>query len=170
MKTTRVFQSCLVCLALIGLCLPLPLLAAPATPILDIAMQEGGLLQGQVVDLQNQPRANVPVALVAGEKQLAVGRTNANGYFAFQGVRGGVYQLATPEGFAVYRVWTAQTAPPSAQPAALLVTGNGTVRGQCCGGVGAFLSNPWVIAGIIATAIAVPIAVHNADDDEPVSP
>jgi hypothetical protein len=27
-----------------------------------------------------------------------------------------------------------------------------------------FLSNPWVLAAIVATAIAVPIAVHDNDD------
>ncbi len=31
------------------------------------------------------------------------------------------------------------------------------------------LTNPWVIAGTVATAIAVPVAIHNAKD-QPESP
>ena len=28
-----------------------------------------------------------------------------------------------------------------------------------------FLKNPWVIAGTVAAAIAVPVAIHNDDDE-----
>jgi len=168
MKVTEFGKGFVVFLALVGVCVPAPAFAAaPAAPaIADIALQNGGVLHGQVVDLQNQPRANVPVVVVSGKQQLATGTTNKDGWFAFRGLRSGVYQLAVPEGSATYRVWAPETSPPAAQQAALLVTGDGVVRGQCCGGLGGFLTHPWVIAGIIATAIAVPVAIHNADKDD----
>jgi hypothetical protein len=37
--------------------------------------------------------------------------------------------------------------------------------GQFGHGLGFWLTNPWVIAGIVATAIAVPVAIHNSDDN-----
>jgi hypothetical protein len=36
-----------------------------------------------------------------------------------------------------------------------------------------WLANPWVIGGIVAVAVAVPVALHNANRDEdegPMSP
>jgi hypothetical protein len=35
-----------------------------------------------------------------------------------------------------------------------------------CGGCFGFLTSPWVIGGVIAAAIAIPLAVANNDDDE----
>ena len=52
------------------------------------------------------------------------------------------------------------TAPPAAQSAALLVSGSDVVRGQN-GGLVYWLTNPWVLAGLIAAAIAIPIALNN---------
>ncbi len=46
--------------------------------------------------------------------------------------------------------------------------------GQAGAGLRSWLSNPWITAGVVATAIAVPVALHNRgsstggdDDDEP---
>ena len=49
-----------------------------------------------------------------------------------------------------------------------VVAGSDTVRAQydACSKIKRCLSNPWVIAGIIATAVAVPVAIHNAEDGE----
>jgi len=132
----------------------------------------------QVVDQQAMPQADVPVTLLAGEQQLAVARTDHRGFFAFRGLRGGVYQLTSADGVSAYRVWAPGTAPPSCQPAALVVAGTDLVRGNCCGGFARNccawlrfqLANPVVLAAITATAIAVPIALHNAGKEGPASP
>jgi hypothetical protein len=130
---------------------------------------------GQVVDGQGAPLARVPVSLrgVAGE--LAASQTNAKGYFAFSGMKGGVYEVATPAGSGVYRVWSPGAAPPAAQPGVLIVAGSETLRGQCCdpcgpcGGVlGFFGKHPLLTATLIAAAIAIPIAV--TADDGPKTP
>jgi hypothetical protein len=158
--------------------LPQAVLAAPPAPSApDVALEAGGLMVGQVVDAQGAPRAGAPV--VIQQKGVEVARTVADGQgrFAFSGVRGGVYHLVTSNGQAMYRCWAEGTAPPVAQQGALLVAGD-VVRGQCgscgtdpcaCGGGGGlfgggWLSNPWVLAAIVATAIAVPIAVSDNDD------
>jgi hypothetical protein len=88
--------------------------------------------------------------------------------FAAQGLRGGQYKINTVEGSSECRLWAADTAPPSARPAALVVTGNNLVRGMP--GDGVFhswkewcMAHPYITAGTVATAVAVPIII--ADDD-----
>ena len=88
--------------------------------------------------------------------------------FAFKGLQQGVYQVVAAKGHQAYRVWPEKIAPPSAQPGALIVAGNGTVRGQLgMRGFRNLLANPWVVAAIVATAIAVPVAIHNRTPSTP---
>jgi hypothetical protein len=65
----------------------------------------------------------------------------------------------------MYRVWTVNTAPPVAQPGAMVVAGQDLVRGQASSPVLRFFTNPWVLAGLVGAAIAIPIALSNDDDD-----
>jgi hypothetical protein len=165
MKTRRIVNGVMVSLAAVGFLLPQPLLAAkpaPASPAIDVALRDGGLLVGQVVDEQGAALGNVPVSLRYQDRQLVAGKTNKDGSFGFNGLRGGVYQIVAAKGHGVYRVWTVGTAPPAAQDGALVVSGDPVVRGQAGGGFAAFITNPLVIAGVVATAIAVPVAIHNS--------
>ena len=82
-----------------------------------------------------------------------------------QGLRAGVYRLAVNNNQGVYRFWAANTAPPSAQRNVIVYTAdetNGpTDDGTANSGRGTmkmFLSHPIVLAAIVATAIAVPVA------------
>jgi len=165
MKTRRIVNGMMVGLAALGLVLPQQLVAAtptPASPVVDVALREGGLLVGQVVDEQGVGLGNVPVSLRQQDRELAIGKTNPDGTFGFKGLRGGIYQIVADQGHGVYRVWTVGTAPPAAQDGALVVNGDPVVRGQQGGGFRAFITNPLVIAGVVATAIAVPVAIHNS--------
>jgi len=172
MSGTRLIQSVAVCLATIGICLPqLAFAAAPQTgqgPVVtDVRLHESGALIGQVVTPENRPVPGVQVVLQTAGRQLAVGQSDNNGYFAFNGLQNGVYQLVTPKGHAVYRVWTHVTAPPSAQLGALVVEGDSTVRGNYPGYARGFrnlMANPWIVAAIIAAAVAIPVAIHNSKD------
>jgi len=153
-------------LAVAGICLPQSLLGAgevaTSPQMTNVALRDAGILLGQVVDTQGKSKANIPVTLHTGNQQLAVSQSDANGYFAFSGLRGGVYQISATEGQGTFRAWTADTAPPSAQPGALVVDGKDVVRGQCCGeGIKHCLCNPWVLGGVVAAAIAIPIALTN---------
>ncbi len=118
------------------------------------------MLIGQVVDPQGAPVAETPVSLHQNGKEVAKGVTTAGGLFAFSGLKQGVYQVASGNTVNAYRVWTVQTAPPAAQQAAMVVVGDGLVRGQRP--LGSLLTGPLVIGGAIAAAIAIPIAVANS--------
>lgn len=180
MNSARVIKGLAVGLAVLGFCLPQPLLAAQVAQgkaVIDLELHkgpQGDTFMGQVQDQQGTVQANVPVALYGGGQKLAQTKTDRNGYFAFGNLRGGVYQVATADGVGAYRAWTPGTAPPSAQQGALLIAGDDLVRGNWHhngGRLKFWLSHPCVIAGIIAAAVAIPVAIHNADDgDGPTSP
>jgi hypothetical protein len=143
--------------------------------VVDVALRNGGVLIGQVVDKANLPQPRVPVAISDISQQLAVGQTDERGFFAFRGLRGGVYQVAAAEGCAAYRVWAPGTAPPTARPAALVVAGQDLVRGNICsdaiGWAGfCFCSKPLVMGALVATAVAVPVIIHSENRTKPVSP
>jgi hypothetical protein len=151
----------------------------PATVATDVALRPGGLLVGQVVDRQGVPQGNRIVSIQYGPHEVVRTTTDQNGTFAAQGLRGGQYQLVTHEGVSVCRLWAPNTAPPVARPAALLVSGNQIARGQwgaspdasCGHPVGPLhgsiewvKAHPYITAGVVAAAIAIPIAL--ADDDD----
>jgi hypothetical protein len=179
MNFARTTKAMAVCLAVVGLCLPQPLLAAVqadrSPAMADVALQkgpQGNVLVGHVLNQQGVGQAGFPVSLYAGEQKLAEAKTDEGGFFAFTNLRGGVYQVMAGENVMAYRVWTPGTAPPAAQPGALVVTGQDVVRGQpyplgnAFGRLRFWLTHPVVIAGIIATAVAVPVAIHNAKDKD----
>jgi len=155
-------------LACLGMILPPTAMAAtPAAPANDVALRTGGLLVGQVVDAQGVAKAGTPVSIQFDGKEVVSTTTDANGVFAAKGLRGGQYQILTPQGGNVCRLWAADTAPPSAKPAALVVSGNEVVRGQGPGAawVGWMKAHPYLVAGTVAAAVAIPLALADDDDD-----
>lgn len=168
MRGTISFQRVAVCCAMVGLCLPQMALAAglpgQKPVVTDVQLHDGGTLYGRVVNADYRPVVREAVALSSGGRRIDSGQTNHDGYFAFEGLQSGVYQVTLAHGQGAYRVWARGTAPPSAPPQVLIVNGADTVRGQQgMRTVRNFLSNPIVIAGIVATAVAVPVAIHNAN-------
>jgi hypothetical protein len=157
-------------IACFGMVLPTTVTAAtPATPATntDIALRKGGLLVGQVVDQQGVAKAGTPVSIQFNGKEVATTTTDANGVFAAKGLRGGQYQLVTPQGGNACRLWAADTAPPSARPAALVVSGSEVVRANGAGGawVGWMKAHPYITAGTVASAIAIPLVLASNDSD-----
>jgi hypothetical protein len=157
--------------------IPSPLVCAAtsnrqtASAPIDVALRPGGGLLGQVVTSQGTPQGRVAIVLSQHGKKVATTTTERSGYFFLQGLQEGDYELAADTIRGRYRLWAPGKAPAAAQPGALLVAGQGPVRGQ--GPVGCWLSNPWILAGLVATAVAVPVAIHNARADrnsEPASP
>ena len=162
MKRGKLFQHVVLGLATLGLCIPR--IATAETPkrvpiVTDVALHQGGALVGHVVNSGNAALENVQVALYAKGKHLATSTTDKNGRFSFAGLNNGVYEVATYNGGGVYRAWNENTAPPAAKPSALIVDGSDVVRGQ---GPARGLAIPLIIAGLVATAIAVPVALHNS--------
>lgn len=152
-----------------------PALAAspvPASGVADIALGEGGLLTGRVVNAQGAPIVDTAVSLQQAGEEVAATVTNEEGVFAVRGLRGGLYQVVSDGGVVTYRLWAPNTAPPAANQAALVVTGQEILAGQYgphqSGGgglMGWVREHPLLVAAGIATAIAVPIAVADDDDD-----
>jgi hypothetical protein len=158
-------------LACVAMITPSSVLAVePTTSRTDVALRPGGLLVGQVVDQQGTAKAGAVVSVKYAEHEVVRTTTDANGVFAAQGLRGGQYQLETEDGISVCRLWAPNTAPPSARPAALVVSGNHAVRGQWGGGsmhqwIDWVKAHPYITAGVVVTAIAVPLAFADDDDD-----
>jgi hypothetical protein len=163
------FHMTLAAFACLGMLVPPSALAIqPASLGNDVALRPGGLLVGQVVDAQGATQAAKVVSIQYGDREVARTSTDQNGVFAAQGLRGGQYQIATDDGLSVCRLWAADTAPPSAHEAAIVVTGQEVVRGQWGGGgwLDWVRSHPYITAGIVAAAIAVPLAIAANDDDD----
>jgi hypothetical protein len=131
--------------------------------VLDVALDNGGVLRGQVVDPQGRPLPAVPVYVRQQQQQVGTAVTDSNGYFALAGLRGGIYQVDVAHSHATWRLWTARTAPPSAQRAAMMVAGGNILRGQF--GAGRYFWPAVILTGIIGAAIAIPIAVSNSNND-----
>jgi len=184
----RNIQTVLAAIACVGTICP-PSLAAeagstpaaePASMAKDVALRPGGVLVGQVTDQQGAVRAGTPVSIWQNEREVVTTATDANGIFAAQGLRGGQYQVLTPQGQALYRLWAPETAPPAATDSVVVVTGQDLVRGQWAPTVGTpswaagyggrwldwVRSHPYITAGVVAAAIAAPIAVAATDDDD----
>lgn len=173
MEWTKRLRGLLVATASVSMLLPQFAYAASSGPlsnpssaaIRDVALRDGGVLTGQVLDTEGIPVAATPVAVMDRERAVATALTDKDGRFEMAGVKAGVYQVATAKGVTVCRLWAPRTAPPAAQPDALVVNGNTLIRGAdgCGSGVISFLSNPWVLGAIVAAAIAIPLAL---DDDD----
>jgi hypothetical protein len=165
-------KKSMLCIACCGMILPLNLRAAEsqstssdsktdvplaATPeVSDVALQDGNVLQGQVVDVKGQPVAGVPVSLLERQQEVAKATTAADGSFQVSGVRGGIYRVVTFQGDGTYRAWPQGAAPPAAKPKIVL-----TQNSNGPGPIVRVLTSPLAICAIVATAIAVPVALAN---------
>jgi hypothetical protein len=133
----------------------------------DVALRDGGVLVGQVVNRQGAAQPNTAVAVRYGNHEVVRTATDENGVFAAKGLRGGQYQLVTENGMSSCRLWAADTAPPAARPAALVISGENVVRGQgiANGWIEWMKAHPYLTAGTAATLVAVPVALVDDDDD-----
>jgi len=174
MKSMTVLKTGAVALACLGMLLPTPVLHAATgdagskqdadgrvQAVADVALDDGGTLRGQVVDPQGNPVAQTTVSLRRVDGQLVTTVADQSGEFQFTGLRGGTCRIAAGGTTRVYRLWAPRTAPPAARVAALVVVDEQQVLGQG-GSILRCLRNPWIVAGIVAAAIAIPIAIHNA--------
>ncbi len=182
MKHIRRLKAAVLCLACLGMLIPTPVLNAavgqggPASQtagqpsaVIDVALQVGGTLRGQVRDIHNTPTPQTPVFLVQSNRPVRNTVTDRSGGFSFSELRGGTYQIVSGQACGTYRLWAPNTAPPLAQSAALVTERQGVVRGQT-GPLGYWLSNPWVLASLVAVGVAVPVIIHNSRSSRVASP
>ena len=98
--------------------------------IVDVALQEDGIIRGRVLHIDGSPIDGSRVVLKKGDRIVAAVISEADGQFQIKGLTSGVYQIETPTGQGVYRFWTSDAAPPSAMTHALLVSKEPVLRGQ----------------------------------------
>jgi hypothetical protein len=171
------FSTLTVAVACVGLVLP-PMAFADQTirqqhsphpePLFracDVALRQGGLVVGQVLNPAGVPQAGAVVAIRYADHEIVRTTTDANGIFAARGLRGGQYYLMTENGQSICRFWAPDTAPPSAQSTALILSGQDVVRGQYAGPGHEWVEwikcHPYITAGVVAAAIAIPIAMSD---------
>ena len=140
----------------------------------DVALAAGGILQGYVVDAQGVPAIGIQVKLSDANGNVYSTTSDLKGRFGYRGLAGSAYQLETSLGVVDCRAWTADTAPPQSASTLLLVHDDSLVRGQwsappAVNGTASRLkrafTNPFFVATVVGAAIAIPVAIHNSDDD-----
>ncbi|MBN1854824.1 MAG: carboxypeptidase regulatory-like domain-containing protein [Pirellulales bacterium] len=181
MKFLKTLGPYAVGLALLGICFPMMSVAgdihAPIQSngaIADIALGPDGLLIGRIVNAQGQPMSNIPVSIRQINQEVARTTTDENGTYVIRDLQGGVYHVVAGNGTRICRLWASQTAPPSALKGLLVVSNPEVILAQYqTGPLGTFfenakytLTNPLIIGGIVAAAVAIPVAIHNSNDDE----
>lgn len=180
MKRMHPCSQLLVWTAVIGVLMPAtsavaaePQATAPDI-IQDAELARSGVLRGRVYNAQGAALDGVDVTVLSTDSKAVLSRTNDRGEFFVGGLKGGVYQVVAGQGSQVIRAWSEGTAPPTAQQQILVVSDPRVAVGQWePGTLGYFmqearytLSNPLVVGGIIAAAVAIPVAIHNANDDD----
>ena len=177
-KSARLATWIAVLLAILN---PLPALGTPpavsrnaenrrlnAVEVKDVQLDARGSLRGVVVDAQGkrQAAAKLTLSRVDRPAERTVLETREDGQFATLPIKPGVYRLETSEGVIGCRLWSSTAAPPSASKSLLVVNDTEVVRGQRPIRE-LFYSDPLLMAGVVAAAIAIPIAVHKSRDDAP---
>jgi hypothetical protein len=92
-----------------------------SSAISDLALQKGGVLNGQVISVQGNSLPNAEVEVFRLGQQVASEKTQADGKFQFTGLRPGVHEVVTADGREQFRVWAPGTAPPRAKLVARIV-------------------------------------------------
>ena len=141
----------------------------------DIALTSGGILTGQLTDAKGVALPTAPVAIFSQGKEVIRLQTDKNGAFAVKGLKGGVYQVASPGYIGTFRLWAPNTAPPAAKTGVMMVANGDLALGQYGGPRGPFgavvnfASRHPVVTGLgLATAITLPFVLD--DDNSPSSP
>ncbi len=147
----------------------------PQPNTVDLILAAEGVLQGYVVNAQGVPASNVEVTITTSSGEKVQARSDLKGRFGYRGLAGGTYQLATDHGVVNCRAWHATTAPPRAAATLLMVHDENLVRGQWSAPPGLnsgvsrmkrVMTNPFAVATIIGAAVAIPVAIHNANQDD----
>ncbi|GAB6165209.1 hypothetical protein JCM19992_12090 [Thermostilla marina] len=142
--------------------------AGIAATVVDVIAVDGKLV-GQVLDEKGRPAANTKVVIARFNRKAAEVETDRRGLFRAR-LAPGTYRLAVGERVFQCRVWDEKSAPPSAKKAVLLLTADPKLVLAQDGPTAQWLHNPWVITGIVAVAVAVPIAIYEHQKDRERAP
>ena len=117
-----------------------------------------GTVTGEAVDAGGRATPGQRVELVQSGQVVQTTVTGSNGHFMFTNVAAGDYIVRVlvngqPAGVRV------SLASGAAVANALIVTPSAAAPSAGGGGGGGLFTNPWIFAALIATAIAVPVAI-----------
>ena len=170
MKMFRLIQGVAVFVACCGM-LANPLAAAEPNlemkatrTVQDVELTQNGTFRGHVVDNSGNPLANCHVVVFHESTPVAKVKTDAAGRFEVSQLRSGMHHVAAGQQFAGFRLWSADTAPPSANDQVLMVAGDPAVRGALDGAL-FLIGTPEVLALLIGGGIAAAIALDNNDHE-----
>lgn len=176
MRLINYMQNAVVAAAVIGMLLPTAVLSADELPqpttdessgnttVVDVTLGPNNVLRGNLVDTAGQPAVGVNVFIARGGRVLAAGRSNDQGAFAVANLAGGKYQVAAGDRTIDVRCWTGKAAPPNAV-ASTLIQVNDIQRGQIHPGT-CMLANPWIVAGVVAAAVLIPVTIKGLRDGD----
>jgi len=134
-----------------------------APKVRDVALAEDGSFAGRVINDQGKPLDGVVVKLVRNEKEVATTTADTHGRFKFASLKGGLYQVQTPQTQTTYRLWQADVAPAQAMKTVVVNGSSPVVRGQF-----GYLDPATLAAlglGVAGVALAG-VAVHKLDNLE----
>lgn len=121
-----------------------------------VALHDGGVLQGALVDTNGRPLEGQTVLLAKAGTVVVTAETNAEGRYAIKGVEDGVYQVVSAGKAANYRVYTAN-APAGAKQGVIHVVSPEMARANLGAQPGYGLSQ--VLGGGSRTALLAAAAV-----------
>ncbi|MBX3437025.1 MAG: carboxypeptidase regulatory-like domain-containing protein [Planctomycetaceae bacterium] len=132
---------------------PLKTFDRPAISIIDVALNDEGLVRGRVLTAEGKPVDGAQVVIRREDELLHKMITNEQGQFSAKGLRPGVYTIATVSSGGLYRLWPKTIAPPAAREQALLMVKEPVVRAQY--GSGALAA--WTSIGVGVAGLTVGI-------------
>jgi Carboxypeptidase regulatory-like domain len=116
-------------LAAIPLIIALATLAAQAQTAsrpetIDVALSASGEFVSQCQDVTGQGVAGANIRILNQGREIATATSGADGWFRFEGLQPGSYQLSANHWSNPIRVWAADAAPPVAQDPIVLILQN----------------------------------------------
>jgi len=132
--------------------------------IVDIELGPHAELSGTVVNGRGQRQARVHVSILEANGQRRETTTDQDGAFEVAKMKTGETVINVHDVKVRCRLWKHETAPPQAHQKLLFVTRREVHRGQREFGT-LIQSNKFLLAFILAGAIAIPIAITSQSDD-----
>lgn len=145
-----------------------PAAKAPVKGPIDVALAKGGTFQGRMINDQGTSVEGAAVVIRQAGRVVAETTTSEEGRFAVSNLKGGTYEVKAGKVDGVCRLWSTDTAPPSAANEVTIVSNTKVVRGQ--DGDGYFYPgniNPWVATSLVVGTSALVVALvanKNAND------
>jgi hypothetical protein len=135
--------------------------------VVDVALGRRGRLSGQVINPTGARVSGAAVVIRHDDQRVAEMTTDANGRFAVEGLRSGIYRVSAPNAEVAVRAWAAGTAPPAASDE-IPVVSDEVVQPADQYPTGRLRTGRIVLVGlVIAAAIAIPVSIHNSTHNDP---